>query len=111
MRTGRPSQEQLRRNFESVLTNVLSGRGVRTETGLDSPTENALWAIRYAFPDASDALVAAAYRAFAGQIDGSNAAAWRTEMDRRIAERGARPRPPGPPGPPADRGPVPRPGP
>lgn len=90
MRHGRPSQEQLRRNFESVLTNVLSGRGVRTETGLDTPTENALWAISRAFPEAPDALVAAAYRAFAGQIDGSNAAAWRAETDRRIAERGAR---------------------
>ncbi|MCX4779341.1 hypothetical protein [Streptomyces sp. NBC_01264] len=108
MRIGEPSQEQLRRTFESVLTNVLSGRGVRTETGLDSPTENALWAIRYAFPEAPDALVAAAYRAFAGQLDGSNAAAWQAEMDRRITERGSRPCPPVPP---ADRGPLPRPGP
>ncbi|MDD9377256.1 hypothetical protein M8Z33_11325 [Streptomyces sp. ZAF1911] len=89
MRHGRPSTEQLRRNFDSVLTDVLSGRGVRTETGLDTPTENALWAIARARPNAPDALVAAAYRAFAGQLDGTNAAAWRAEMDRRIAARGA----------------------
>ncbi|MCP3759469.1 hypothetical protein [Streptomyces sp. TBY4] len=90
MRYGRPSREQLRRNFDSVLTDVLSGRGVRTETGLDTPTENALWAIARARPDAPDALVAAAYRAFAGQLDGTNAAAWRAETARRIAARGAR---------------------
>ncbi|MFZ3498615.1 hypothetical protein ACODT5_36215 [Streptomyces sp. 5.8] len=108
MRFGHPSQEQLRRNFESVLTNVLSGRGVRTETGLDSQTEDALWAIARAHPNAPDTLVAAAYRAFAGQLDGSNAAARRAEMDRRIAERATRPRPPGPP---TDRGPLPRPAP
>ncbi|MCM1971024.1 hypothetical protein [Streptomyces sp. G1] len=107
MRYGRPSTEQLRRNFDSVLTDVLSGRGVRTETGLDTPTENALWAIARARPSAPDALVAAAYRAFAGQLDGTNAAVWRAEMDRRIAARGARPRP----DPPADRGPLPRPAP
>ncbi|MFF3216560.1 hypothetical protein ACFYYB_38815 [Streptomyces sp. NPDC002886] len=96
MRHGHPGQEQLRRTFESVLTAVLSGRGVRTETGLDTPTENALWAIARARPNAPDALVAAAYRAFAGQIDGSNAAARRAEMDRRIAERATRLRLPGP---------------
>ncbi|MFD6887376.1 hypothetical protein [Streptomyces sp. NPDC059957] len=108
MRHGHPSQEQVRRNFEGVLTDVLSGRGVRTGTGLDTQTENALWAIARARPNAPDALVAAAYRAFAGQIDGSNAAARRAETDRRIAERASRPRPSGPP---TDRGHVPRPGP
>lgn len=100
MRSGRPTKEQLRRNFDSVLTDVLSGRGVRTETGLDTPTENALWAIARArqnvpgAPDVPDELVAAAYRAFAGQIDGANAAEWRAEMARRLAERASRPGPP-----------------
>ncbi|MFD7033835.1 hypothetical protein ACFWAR_37975 [Streptomyces sp. NPDC059917] len=93
MRHGRPSEEQLRRNFDSVLTAVLSGRGVRTETGLDHRTETALWAVRRAHPNPPDALVAAARRAFAGQLDGTNAAAWRAEMDRRIAARGTDPSP------------------
>ncbi|MFJ7206768.1 hypothetical protein ACIQWR_24965 [Streptomyces sp. NPDC098789] len=114
MRHGRPSEEQLRRNFDSVLTAVLSGRGVRTETGLDHTTQTALWAIARARPKAPnpaspanppeapealealvamEALVAAARRAFAGQLDGTNAAAWRAEMDRRIAARGADPTP------------------
>lgn len=87
MRFGHPSNEQLQRNFDSVLENVLSGRGVRTETGLDPKTENALWAIRYAHPNASQELIEAARKAFAGQLDGTNAAEWRAEMDRRIAER------------------------
>lgn len=87
MRHGRPGKEQLRRNFDSVLTQVLSGRGVRTETGLDAQTEKALWAVSRAHPDPPDALVAAAYRAFAGQIDGTNAAERRAETARKIAER------------------------
>ncbi|MFB8002139.1 hypothetical protein [Nocardia sp. NPDC056000] len=88
MRFGHPSTEQLRLNFDSVLEQVLSGRGVRTETGLDPKTENALWQIRYAYPNASEDLIEAARRAFAGQLDGTNAEEWRAEMDRRIAERG-----------------------
>lgn len=80
MRSGRPSPEQLRRNFESVLADALSGEGVRTETGLDNDTETAVWAIARAYPNVPDELVAAAYRAFAGQLDGSNAARWHAEL-------------------------------
>ncbi|MET3984783.1 hypothetical protein [Streptomyces sp. PvR034] len=91
MRFGRPSEEQLRRTFDSVLTAVLSGRGVRTETGLDHTTETALWAIARARANRPEALVddlvAAARRAFAGQLDGTNAAERRAEMDRRLAAR------------------------
>lgn len=90
MRSGRPSAEQLRRNFDAVLSEVLSGRGVRTETGLDQDTENTLWDIARAHPNASDELVAAARRAFAGQLDGTNAVARREELARKLAERAAR---------------------
>ncbi|MFI6870204.1 hypothetical protein [Nocardia sp. NPDC050406] len=87
MRSGRPSVEQLQRNFHSVLADVMDGRGVRTETGLDQDTETALWAIARAHPNISDELVGAAYRAFSGQLDGSNAARWRDEVARKLAER------------------------
>ncbi|GAB4583176.1 hypothetical protein [Nocardia sp. NPDC127526] len=86
MRADRPSEEQLRRNFEAVLADVLAGRGVRTETGLDSPTEDALWAIARAHPNASEELVAAARKSLAGQLDGSNAARWRADLERMFNE-------------------------
>ncbi|MER7754738.1 hypothetical protein [Kitasatospora sp. NPDC097643] len=77
-----------------MLTDALAGRGIRSCTGLDDDTENALWAICDADPDgpAGDRaeLVAAARRAFAGQLDGSNAARWRENLARKIAERSAR---------------------
>ncbi|GAA1956917.1 hypothetical protein [Kitasatospora viridis] len=74
---------QLRRNFHHQLESVLAGEGLRTETGLDDRTDEALWAIVGAPPERHDELVAAAYRAFAGQLDGSNAAAWRAELARK----------------------------
>ncbi|MGW4242990.1 hypothetical protein [Nocardia sp. NPDC004722] len=86
MRGSRPSDEQLRDNFESALAAARAGNGVRSETGLDAPTKDALWAIARAYPDVPDAMVAAAERSFAGQLDGSNAERWRAEMARRIAE-------------------------
>ncbi|MEV6771249.1 hypothetical protein AB0N05_21780 [Nocardia sp. NPDC051030] len=87
MRSGRPDAEQLRRNFESVLSAALQGEGVRSETGLDSPTQDALWAIARAHPNASDDLIAAARQSLADQLDGTNAARWRANLDRMIAEQ------------------------
>lgn len=84
----RPSGEQLLLTFEKVLAEVLTGRGVRSCTGLDSPTQDALWRIARADPDARAGLVDAARSAFAGQLDGGNAARWHEELARRIAERG-----------------------
>ncbi|MEU1430703.1 hypothetical protein ABZ412_26865 [Nocardia sp. NPDC005746] len=87
MRGERPSEEQLRRNFDTILADVREGRGVRTASGLDSPTEDALWAIAKAYPNVSEDLVTAARESFAGQLDGSNAARWRADLERRFAER------------------------
>ncbi|MGV9663640.1 hypothetical protein ACWDUL_25870 [Nocardia niigatensis] len=89
MRGSRPSEEQLRHNFESALAAARQGSGVRSETGLDAPTKDALWAIARAHPEIPDAMIAAAERSFAGQLDGSNAERWRAEMSRRIAEFGS----------------------
>ncbi|WP_181799626.1 hypothetical protein [Kitasatospora acidiphila] len=87
MRAGRPSWEQLRENFDSMLASVLAGGGVRSCNGLDSDTDDALWAIMMAYPDVTPELVEAAHRAFAGYQDGSNAARWEAEMDRWLEER------------------------
>ncbi|AYF77053.1 hypothetical protein D7D52_28225 [Nocardia yunnanensis] len=87
MRGDRPSEQQLRRNFDTLLADVLAGEGVRTASGLDSPTEAALWAIAKAYPNVSEDLVTAARAAFAGQLDGSNAARWRADIERLLAER------------------------
>ncbi|MEU6580738.1 hypothetical protein [Nocardia sp. NPDC046763] len=86
MRGSRPSEEQLRHNFESALAAARQGLGVRSATGLDASVKDALWAIARAHPDIPDAMIAAAERSFAGQLDGRNADRWRAEMSRRIAE-------------------------
>ncbi|MGW4529517.1 hypothetical protein ACWEOI_01065 [Nocardia sp. NPDC004340] len=90
MRHGYPGKEQLKLNFDNALAQVLDGRGVRTETGLDIETRAALMAVARAHPNATDELVDAARQAFSGQLDGSNAAHRRAELDRKLAERAAR---------------------
>ncbi|WP_198347479.1 hypothetical protein [Nocardia terrae] len=87
MRHGYPSDDELRANFEEVLGHVLEGRGVHTATGLDDDTEDALWAIAEAYPNAAPELIAVARRALEGQLDGSNAERWREQMDNWFDER------------------------
>lgn len=87
MREKRPSEEQLRRNFERELESVSTGGGLTSETGLDVETEEALWAIADAYPQVDDALIAAARRTFAAQLDGSHAAARHAELARKLEER------------------------
>ncbi|AUG76249.1 hypothetical protein CFP65_1350 [Kitasatospora sp. MMS16-BH015] len=87
MRGGRPTEEQLTRTFNAVLEEALSGQGVRTCTGLDMATDNALWEIAEYGPAAPPELVDAARAAFAGQLDGSNAARWHAELARKIEAR------------------------
>ncbi|MCU1643435.1 MAG: hypothetical protein JWN03_3710 [Nocardia sp.] len=90
MRRGYPTREQLQSSFERVLSQVLAGRGIPTGTGLDDETEGALETIARAHPNATEELVEAARRAFAGQLDGSNTARWKAELERDLAEREAR---------------------
>lgn len=87
MRHGYPDREELEESFEEVLAGVLTGRGVPSASGLDEDTKNALRAIFRAHPDITEDLVDNARRAFAGQLDGSNAARRRAEIDRRLTER------------------------
>ncbi|WP_405133496.1 hypothetical protein [Nocardia sp. NBC_01388] len=84
MRRGRPTKEQLRQSFDRALLRSMTEGGVSSETGLDGETQNALWAVARAYPNATDELVEAAHRAFAGQLDGSNTARWRAERHRRF---------------------------
>ncbi|XVQ08068.1 hypothetical protein ACQP1W_36675 [Spirillospora sp. CA-255316] len=84
MRLGRPSQEELRENFAAELESVLSGGGLRSENGFDTEVDEALWTIARAYPNVPVELVAAAYRAFAGQLDGSNARAHRARLERQM---------------------------
>lgn len=87
MRRSRPTTEQLKNSFESMLSMAMDSSRLRTCSGLDEDTMNALRAIARARPNISDELVEAARHAFAGQLDGSNAARWRAEQDRDFAER------------------------
>ncbi len=87
MQAGRPSEEQLRRNFDNALAAASAGQGVRSESGLDLPTQDALWAIARAYPEIPEQLTVAARTAFAGQLDGSNAARRRAEFERKFPGR------------------------
>ncbi|MBC2874759.1 MULTISPECIES: toxin-antitoxin system YwqK family antitoxin [Streptomyces] len=87
MRRDRPTDDQLTRVFATVLKEVLSGQGLRNHTGLDMETDDALWEIVKYGPGAPPELVDAARAAFAGQLDGSNAARWRAELTRKFGPR------------------------
>ncbi|MGI5221408.1 hypothetical protein [Nocardia sp. CA-290969] len=86
MRIDHPTDDELRENFAEMLESVRNGGGLRTETGLDMETEEALWDIARAYPDVTDELVTAAREAFAGQLDGSNARRHREELARQFEE-------------------------
>ncbi|MEV3963155.1 hypothetical protein AB0M34_20025 [Nocardia sp. NPDC050193] len=86
MRIGHPSDDESRENFAEMLESVRKGGGLRTETGLDMETEDALWAIARAYPEVTDDLVEAARATFAGQLDGTNARARRVELERQFEE-------------------------
>ncbi|MGW5385212.1 hypothetical protein [Nocardia sp. NPDC003963] len=86
MRTAHPSDDELRENFAEMLESVRNGGGLRTETGLDMETEDALWSIARAYPEVSEELVDAARAAFAGQLDGTNARRRRAELERQFEE-------------------------
>lgn len=86
MRIGHPGEDELRENFAEMLESVRNGGGLRTETGLDMETEDALWDIARAYPDISDELVEAARAAFAGQLDGTNARSRRAELERQFEQ-------------------------
>ncbi|MFD8148649.1 toxin-antitoxin system YwqK family antitoxin [Streptomyces sp. NPDC059708] len=87
MRGDRLTDDQLTRTFVAVLEEVLSGQGLRTCTGLDMETDDALWELAKYGPGAPLALVDAARAAFAGQLDGSNAARWQAELMRKFDAR------------------------
>jgi hypothetical protein len=86
MRIDHPTEDELRENFAEMLESVRNGGGLRTETGLDMETEEALWDIARAYPEVTDDLVAAARATFAGQLDGSHARKHREELARRLEE-------------------------
>ncbi|WP_189382337.1 toxin-antitoxin system YwqK family antitoxin [Streptosporangium nondiastaticum] len=84
---GWPTDDQLKKTFVAVLGEVLSGQGIRSCTGLDMDTDDALWEIAAHYPEVSLDLVDAARAAFAGQLDGSNAARWHAEIQRKFKDR------------------------
>lgn len=86
MRIDHPTEDELRENFAELLESVRNGGGLRTETGLDMETEEALWDIARAYPEVTGELVDAARAAFAGQLDGSNARRHREELIRQFEE-------------------------
>ncbi|GAA1502050.1 hypothetical protein GCM10009827_013040 [Dactylosporangium maewongense] len=86
MRLDHPDDDEQRAIFEELLTSVSTGGGIYSCNGLDMETEEALWAIARAYPAVTDDLVAAARAVFAGQLDGSNAAARRAALARKFDE-------------------------
>ncbi|WP_459549307.1 hypothetical protein [Nocardia sp. X0981] len=84
MRLNHPTRAELIENFEAELDSVRNGGGLRSETGLDMETGEALWAIARAYPDITEELVRNARKAFAGQLDGSNAERRRAKLNAQI---------------------------
>ncbi|MFE3188716.1 hypothetical protein ACFXHA_06875 [Nocardia sp. NPDC059240] len=82
----RSTEDKLRESFDFMLSRILAGNGFLTGSSLDEETKTALRAIARAYPAVTDELVAAARKAFSGQLDGSNAERWRRERDRRLTE-------------------------
>ncbi|MBD0691765.1 hypothetical protein [Streptomyces sp. CBMA123] len=85
-------ERRLRRVFEAALADAAAGRGVVSCLGLDCETDDALLAvydaaIGYRATGSREELVAAARRAFEGQLDGTNAARWHEQLARRFTER------------------------
>jgi hypothetical protein len=66
--------EKLRGNFEIMLEFARTEGILYTETGLDAEVTAALADVAGECPDPLPELIVAAQRAFAGQLDGSNAA-------------------------------------
>ncbi len=84
MRTDYPSEDEMRANFEQMLASVCGGGGLRTETGLDNETEDALWAISRVYPHVPEDLVTAARAEFGAQLDGSHKRARQAALARRL---------------------------
>ncbi|MFI9406468.1 hypothetical protein [Nocardia sp. NPDC052316] len=83
-----PTEDELRQSFDAALDAVRAGAGISSDTGLDLRTVNALWEIADAYPDIPEQLIAAARAAFAGQLDGSNAAARQAAIERAFERDG-----------------------
>ncbi|PXX66590.1 hypothetical protein DFR70_103339 [Nocardia tenerifensis] len=77
-----PTEDELWQSFATALAAVRSGGGVSSDNGLDLRTVDALWEIADAYPNIPEELIAAAHVAFAGQLDGSNAAAREAAINR-----------------------------
>ncbi|WP_024800392.1 hypothetical protein [Nocardia sp. BMG51109] len=90
MREEDPSDDELRRNFERELRSVTTGGGLTSESGLDSETEDALWAIADAYPDIPATLIDTARATFAEQMDGTHDAARKAALARKIEEMNRR---------------------
>ncbi|WP_238011162.1 hypothetical protein KZZ52_22300 [Dactylosporangium sp. AC04546] len=99
MRLKHPDDDELRANFEELLSSVRNGGGIYTHSGVDMETEDALWAIAKAYPHVTDELVRSARKTFEGQMDGSNSAARRAALERKFEEytRARQQQPPQPP--------------
>jgi hypothetical protein len=93
VRSRHPTEDELRRNFERELASVTTGGALHSETGLDIETDAALVDIAGAYPEVSEAMVAAARAAFAAHLDGTNAAVRRGAVERMLAEHNRKKRP------------------
>ncbi|TSD98084.1 hypothetical protein FOS14_13890 [Skermania sp. ID1734] len=96
MRNNFPTARELATVFAEELQSAVSGRGVRSDTGLDDDVDLALAAIQAAYPDVPAELVDAAKAAFQGQIDGSNDLRQDAEEQRLFAELNAHQEEPSP---------------
>lgn len=77
---GRLTPEQLRGKFELALRIARTTGVVYPDNGLDKVVDDAIGEVAMGCPDPAPELIAAAERAFAGMLDGSNAARAQQEL-------------------------------
>ncbi|NKY46171.1 hypothetical protein [Nocardia cerradoensis] len=77
---GRLTPEQLRGEFKLALRIARTTGVVYPDNGLDKVVEDAIGEVAMGCPDPAPELIAAAEHAFAGMLDGSNAARARQDL-------------------------------
>lgn len=76
----KPDRATQQARFEAALASAMAGEGVSVHAGVDNRTFRALGRLTGRSPNPPSELIDAAYEAFAGQLDGSNARAEDTKL-------------------------------
>lgn len=81
-RHGFATDKEIKKNFDEALTAAIDlGQWPPSDQGFDNYVDDALRQLAKSYPQIQPALIAGAQLALAGQLDGTNAARRRAELD------------------------------